>query len=110
MTFADLPAGASVFLDANTFIYAFGPDPTLGPPCNDLLDAVERQDLLGFTSAHALGDVAHRLMALEACQAFGWPHAGIARRLRQHPAEVRTLIRYQRAPTRSPCSASRFSR
>lgn len=31
MTFADLAAGDSVFLDANTFIYHFGPDPTLGP-------------------------------------------------------------------------------
>jgi hypothetical protein len=31
MIFADLAAGDSVFLDANTFIYHFGPDPALGP-------------------------------------------------------------------------------
>jgi hypothetical protein len=36
MIFADLAAGDSVFLDANTFIYHFGPDPALGPPCSQL--------------------------------------------------------------------------
>lgn len=32
MIFADLAAGDSVFLDANTFIYHYGPDPALGSP------------------------------------------------------------------------------
>lgn len=36
MIFADLAAGDSVFLDANTFIYHFAPDPTLGPSCSQL--------------------------------------------------------------------------
>jgi hypothetical protein len=27
MTFADLPAGASIFVDANPFVYHFAPDP-----------------------------------------------------------------------------------
>ena len=30
MTFADIPSGESVFLDANVFVYNFGPDPVLG--------------------------------------------------------------------------------
>jgi hypothetical protein len=29
MTFADLLAGDSVFMDANTFVYHFAPDPLL---------------------------------------------------------------------------------
>ena len=33
MTFLDIPAGESVFIDANVFVYAFAADPTLGPPC-----------------------------------------------------------------------------
>ncbi len=38
MTFADLPFGVSVFVDANTLTYHFQPHPTLGPPCSDLLE------------------------------------------------------------------------
>jgi hypothetical protein len=34
MTFADLPAGASVFVDANPFVYHFAPDPNLGAACS----------------------------------------------------------------------------
>ena len=41
MTFADLQLGDAVFLDANTFIYHFTPDPLLGPPCS-LLGASTR--------------------------------------------------------------------
>ncbi len=36
MIFADLPAGASVFLDANTLVYHFQPHPVHGPVCTTL--------------------------------------------------------------------------
>jgi predicted nucleic acid-binding protein len=36
-------------------------------------------------------------MTLEAIARFGWPQTGIARRLRQHPAEVQQLQRYRQA-------------
>ena len=39
MNFLDLPEGESVFIDANVFVYAFAADPTLGPPCRDLMAA-----------------------------------------------------------------------
>jgi len=42
MIFADLAAGDSVFLEANTFIYHFGPDPALGPSCSQLLQRIEK--------------------------------------------------------------------
>ena len=45
MIFADLAAGDSVFLDANTFIYHYGPDPALGPACSQLLQRIENQEL-----------------------------------------------------------------
>ena len=64
MIFADLAAGDSVFLDANTFIYHFGPDPTLGPPCSQLLQRIENQELTGFTSVHLLAEVVHKLMII----------------------------------------------
>jgi hypothetical protein len=53
MTFADLPTGDAVFVDANTFLYQVGPDPILGPACRQLLQRIENQDLLGFTSVHS---------------------------------------------------------
>lgn len=75
MIFADLAAGDSVFLDANTFIYHFGPDPALGPPCSQLLQRIENQELSSFTSVHLLAEVVHKLMTIEASALFGWPMA-----------------------------------
>jgi predicted nucleic acid-binding protein len=49
MIFADLPGGASVFVDANTLVYHFQPHPVFGPACTDL---VERIDLAGPVSQH----------------------------------------------------------
>lgn len=95
MIFADLAAGDSVFVDANTFIYQFSPDPVLGPPCSRLLQRIENQELLGFTSIHLLAEVAHKMMTLEANRVFGWPLAGMANRLRRHPAEVQQLTAYR---------------
>src|SRR5262245_62123132 len=91
MTFADLAAGDAVFLDANTFIYHYAPDPMLGPPCSQLLQRIENQDLSGFTSIHLLSEVVHKLMTIEANARFGWPMTGMANRLRRHPTDVKRL-------------------
>jgi hypothetical protein len=32
MTFASIANGTAVFVDANIFVYSFGPDPQLGVP------------------------------------------------------------------------------
>ena len=45
MIFADLVAGDTVFVDANSFIYHFAPDPVLGPPCSQLLQRIDNQEL-----------------------------------------------------------------
>lgn len=97
MTFADLPPGTSVFVDANTFTYHFQPHPVFGPVCSDLLERIEHQELRGLTSSTVLTEVAHRLMTMEACMEFRWPFSGIAQRLKRHPAEVQRLVRFQRA-------------
>ena len=102
MTFMDIPAGASVFIDANTFVYHFVPEPVLGPACRDLLDRFARQELAGLTSAHVVSNVAHRVMTLEAVARFGWPIAGIARRLQQHPDQLRQLARFRQAVDEIP--------
>lgn len=97
MTFTEIPAGASVFLDANVLIYHFAPDPVLGPACSNLLNRIRHQEIEGFTATHVLSETAYRLMAIEAIQVYDWPAPGIAQRLRKHPAEVRKLTAFRRA-------------
>jgi len=63
----------------------------LGPPCSELLQRIENQELRGFTSVHLLAEVVHKLMTIEANALFGWPMAGLANRLRRHPGEVQKL-------------------
>ena len=91
MIFADLASGAEVFLDANTFVYHFAPDPLYGADSNALLERIECQDVRGVTSTHVLTEFAHRLMTIEAVSLFGWPQTGIAYRLRKHAGEIRKL-------------------
>ncbi len=97
MTFANIPSGIAIFLDANTLIYHFSNEPKYGAACTQLIKRIELCDLSGFTSAHALADVAHRLMTLEAMKLKGWPQTGIAARLRQHHVVIPTLSVYRQA-------------
>ncbi|MEX1095181.1 MAG: PIN domain-containing protein [Planctomycetales bacterium] len=97
MNFAAIPYGASVFLDANVFVYSLTDDATFGDPCTELLERVEFGDLQGFISVALFSDVAHRLMTLEACETNGWPYAGIGNRLRRNPVEIQKLHRFRQA-------------
>jgi predicted nucleic acid-binding protein len=71
MNFNAIPAGTSVFLDANVLIYAFGADPVFGPHAKSLLNRIAQGDLEGCISTHVFSEVAHRVMTLEACRTFG---------------------------------------
>jgi len=97
MILADLLAGEWVFLDANILIYHFGPHPSLGAACNQLVQRIEAQDLLGFTSTHVLGEVAHQLMIVEALALPGWSAGKVKKRLRQQPAALQSLARFRTA-------------
>jgi predicted nucleic acid-binding protein len=100
--FADIPAGAAVFLDANTLIYHFSGHPKYGRACTELLERIERLDLEGITSAHTLADVAHRLMTIEAMNNLGWPAAGLAARLKRNYSEIPKLSLFQDAVAKVP--------
>ena len=91
MTFAQIPAGAAIFLDANTLVYHFANHPNFGAVCTQLVKRIEQHQLPGFISTHVLSEIAHRLMTLEALDRFGWPPAGIAARLRKHHSEIPKL-------------------
>lgn len=97
MIFADLVAGDAIFVDANTLTYHFQPHPVWGPPCTDLLQRIENQELVGFTSTHVLSELSHRLMTIQASALFGWPFPGIGNRLRSDPAEVQKPTAFRQA-------------
>jgi predicted nucleic acid-binding protein len=97
MTFADIPGGATVFLDANTFIYHFTSQASYGAACTSLLERVEHCEIEGWTSPFILAELSHRLMTIEACTLFQWPFQGIAARLRNHPQQLQQLGRFRDA-------------
>jgi predicted nucleic acid-binding protein len=97
MTFADLQAGDSLLVDANTLVYHCTLDPSYGSACTDLLDQIGRGVITGFTSTHILSEVAHRLMALEASRLLNRPQTGMAYYLRNHPAEIQRLSGFRQA-------------
>jgi predicted nucleic acid-binding protein len=97
MTFADLVAGTHVFVDANTLIYHFSPHPALGPACRQLLADIENQTLVGYTSTHLVGEVAHALMVVEALTLPGWAVSNAPKRLKKQPGTVQQLSRFQQA-------------
>jgi predicted nucleic acid-binding protein len=99
MTFLDLPAGADVFLDANTLVYHFTAEPLYGAACTALMKRIENRQLGAVISADVLADIAHRLMTLEAASANGWPLTGLAARLRKHHGDISKLTIYRQAIT-----------
>jgi predicted nucleic acid-binding protein len=102
MIFKDSPDGAAIFLDANVLIYHFSGHPQYGAACTQLVERIERQEVQGFTSAHCVADVAHRLMTIEAMNLLGWPVAGLAARLRRNRSEIPKLALYQQAVGKLP--------
>jgi predicted nucleic acid-binding protein len=100
--FADIPIGASIFLDANVFVYHFAPHPVLQPACQQLLEQISRAEIAGHTSSDVLSDVAHRLMTIEARDTYGWPQTGIAYRLKGNPTELSALVRFRQAVEEIP--------
>jgi hypothetical protein len=72
MTFAGLTRGDALFVDANIFVFHFAPDPLLGASCTQLLQRIDQQELIGYTSTSILCEVAHRLTTLEARTCLGW--------------------------------------
>jgi predicted nucleic acid-binding protein len=63
--------------------------------CQRLLERIERQNVEGFTSTALLGEVAHRLMVIEAGSLPGWAGSKVLNRLKQQPAVVQQLTLFQ---------------
>jgi predicted nucleic acid-binding protein len=92
-TFEEVPAGRRIFLDAGVFIYHFCCE---SAQCRRLLERCERGEVLGVTSVIVVLEVTHRLMLAEAARSGGLLPGGVARKLRERPAVVRTLREHRR--------------
>ncbi len=91
MTFAEIPAGARVFIDANIFIYHFGGQ---SGECRTLLERSARREVVGYTSTMILAEVLHRLMVAEAIQKGLVVAKGAVRKLAEKPEFVKQLNAY----------------
>jgi predicted nucleic acid-binding protein len=96
MTFADIAAGETLFLDANPLVYHFAPDPVFGPACTGLMNRIANREVLAVTSTHVLSEVAHHLMTIEAASFFGWT-SKVVSRLKQQPAGIVKLTNFRRS-------------
>ena len=91
MRLAEIPAGSSVFIDANIFIYHLV---GRSEDCSSFLGRVEQGELRGLTGQMSLLEVAHRLMMLEAVEQGVSIAPNPAARLAHQPALVRRLSKY----------------
>ncbi len=87
-----LPAGQTVFIDANIFIYHFT---GLSQECSGFLERCERGGLWGVTAVHILLEVLHRLMMVEAVTKELVTSGNVAKKLRERPNVVKQLADYQ---------------
>jgi predicted nucleic acid-binding protein len=101
MTFDDVLAGASLFLDANSLVYYFASDPILGPSCVRLVTRIQNQELRAYTSTHVLSEAAHKLMIVEAAALFRWK-SKVTQHLRRQPDKVQQLTRFRQAIQQVP--------
>jgi predicted nucleic acid-binding protein len=96
MKLDDVPAGESIFLDANLLVYHFAAHPVFGPPSTDLVGRVQNNEVPAFTSTHVLSEAAHHLMTFEASQQFGWT-SKVVDRLKQDPTRIQQLSSFRKA-------------
>lgn len=83
-----LPAGQTVFIDANIFIYHFT---GVSQECSSILERCEGGGLWGVTAVHILLEVLHRLMMIEAVSKGFVTSGNVAKKLRGKPGVVRQL-------------------
>ncbi|MCI0721181.1 MAG: type II toxin-antitoxin system VapC family toxin, partial [Acidobacteria bacterium] len=91
MTLADVPDGATVFIDANIFVYHFT---GVSPECKAFLERAERTTIRGTTGAHILLEVLHRLMMIEAVTKGLIPPSQPAKKIKQNWQVIQQLKDY----------------
>lgn len=90
-TLDHVPAGATVVVDANVFIYHFT---GISRQCRSFLERCESRTVRGLTSAITVAEVTHRLMVIEARRRGLVTGSGLVRKLRERPHIVSKLHVY----------------
>jgi predicted nucleic acid-binding protein len=93
MDLNDLPDGASVFIDANIFIYHFT---GISIECRVMLERGERKDIRSATGTHIILEVLHRLMMIEALSKRLITPGQPAKKLKRNLDAIRLLQDYNR--------------
>ena len=88
----DLPSGATVFIDANIFVYHFVES---SEQCKAFLTRCEQGELFGVTGVHVLLEVLHRLMMIEAVEAGLVSSGNVPRKLYERPGVGEQVPDYQ---------------
>ena len=88
MTLDEIPSGATVYVDANIFIYRFTRQ---SDQCRLFLARCCSMDLRGATGSHVILEVAHRLMMIEAVDRGLVSGRNIPSRLKRRPELVGML-------------------
>lgn len=99
MRLEEIEHGQAAFIDANIFIYHLT---GRSEACRAFLERCELGEIRGFTGAHVILEVLHRLMMFEAVQQGLISPGNLARRLREHPQVVKALTEYSRHVNRIP--------
>ena len=100
MTLAEIPTGASVFLDANVMVFHFGGDNPFRQDCLGLMQRIEDGQIQGFTSSVAVAETLHRLMVGEAREQLGFATSlETVNYLKKHPEVVKSLRRHLPVPS-----------
>jgi predicted nucleic acid-binding protein len=98
MPLSRIPAGTSVFLDANVQVYHFLQVEPLAQTCHALFRRIARREIKAFTSADVAADVIHRAMVTETVTKFGLEPGDAVSYLKAHPQAVRELHPYKTIP------------
>ncbi|BAS28722.1 type II toxin-antitoxin system VapC family toxin [Limnochorda pilosa] len=99
MRLTDVPEGASVYVDADIFIYHFT---GVSRQATDFLERCESRALSGYTGHVVVLEVMHRLMMIEARTKGLLLGNNPARQLAEHPEYVKQLSEYHFQAARIP--------
>jgi predicted nucleic acid-binding protein len=91
MRFEELASGASIFIDANIFIYHFT---GASEECSEFLNRCESREITGVTSINVILEVLHRLMMIEAVNKNLVQPPNILKKLKNQPQKIKQLDEY----------------
>lgn len=95
----DVKKGATVFIDANIFVYHFSANSAFNQSCTEFFYRVEAGDVRGITSAAIVQEATHRLMIEEAALVLPDVKAkDIIKHLKTHPEITKKLSIHRAVP------------